>query len=129
MGWVDVCLLDTGCLAGIVASLCGGLAAAKRLYVSDLWGGEGFWIWALIGTKKIIGAAAINGAAAAALVVLAVEAATVPPKQAASLTILLAICMDFATTDGRAVLSKIIQIAVTGTHSGHTKKPPSPPAA
>lgn len=107
MGWVDLCLLDTGCLAGTVSLLCGGITAAKRLYAADLWGGEGFTRWLLTGIRKTIGAGMINGAAAAALVVLAVEMGALAPKAAASLSVLGAVCLDFATADGRAILARM----------------------
>lgn len=137
MGWVDICLLDTGCLAAMVAALSAGITAAKRLYAADLWGGEGFAKWLLTGARKTIGSAAINGAAAAALVVLAVEMGALKPKPAASLSVLTAICLDFATADGRALLGRMTSailrafgLKIESDGAGPPAAgPPSPPVA
>ena len=136
MGWVDICLLDTGCLAAMVAALSAGITAAKRLYTADLWGGEGFAKWLLTGARKTIGAATINGAAAAALVVLAVEMGALKPKPAASLSVLCAICLDFATADGRALLGRMTSailrafgLKMDDGVGPPAAGPPSPPAA
>ena len=104
MGIVDDCLLDTGCLSATVAGIAGGIAAAKRLHNADLWGGEGFAKWLLIGARKTIGAGTINGAVAAALCLLGVEVIGTTPRAAAAATVLLAVAVDFTTADGRAIL-------------------------
>lgn len=137
MGTIDDCLLDTGCLAAMVAGIAGGIAAAKRMHNADLWGGEGFYRWLLIGLRKTIGAGTINGAVAAALCLLAVEVLGTTPRAAAAATTLLAVLVDFATADGRAILWTIWRamlraggIRIDPPGSGPPADgPPSPPAA
>ena len=127
MGTIDDCLLDTGCLAATVAGIAGGIAAAKRLHNADLWGGEGFYRWLLIGARRTIGAGAINGAVAAALCLLAVEVLGTTPRAAAAGTTLLAVLVDFATADGRAILWTIWRAMLRA--GGLKIDPPSGPPA
>jgi hypothetical protein len=128
MGLVDQCLTDTGCLAATVAAITAGVAACKRLYAVADQTGWGDIRWILTGARRLGSGAAINGATSSAGAVLAVELAGLSPKVAACLAVLAVVAIDYASVEGRAIVSRFVSRAA-GLPIDERRPPSEPPSA